>query len=412
MKKEANSGNRWLYLAVGTVMLLFLGLIYAWSIFKVPLSEIYTDWTVSQISLTFTISMIMFCIGGFIGGILTKKLSVKIRLIIAAVLLFVGFFGASRLQPDNQELSLKMIYIFYGVFGGAGVGFGYNAVIVTVTQWFSDKVGLASGIMLMGFGLGGLALGSVVSKLIEIDGIANTFGILAIAIAACMVIGAIIIKSPAPKVNSENKESEKSKATDEAVNNYSPTEMIKTGKFWYFMIWAILLNSAALLVINSAANISLAFGGPAVLGLIISLFNGAGRIFAGSNFDRNGTKLTSLCNMVLMLAAGVLLSIAALADSLIIVVFGLICAGLAYGGMPTITAAYTNKTFGPRDYSTNFSIANFAIIPAAIIGPMVSSKLLEASGEKYDTNFYSIIAFSVVSIAFCVLFLRASNKKK
>ena len=406
MKKEANSGNRWLYLAVGTVMLLFLGLIYAWSIFKVPLSEIYTDWTVSQISLTFTISMIMFCIGGFIGGILTKKLSVKIRLIIAAVLLFVGFFGASRLQPDNQELSLKMIYIFYGVFGGAGVGFGYNAVIVTVTQWFSDKVGLASGIMLMGFGLGGLALGSVVSKLIEIDGIANTFGILAIAIAACMVIGAIIIKSPAPKVNSENKESEKSKATDEAVNNYSPTEMIKTGKFWYFMIWAILLNSAALLVINSA------FGGPAVLGLIISLFNGAGRIFAGSNFDRNGTKLTSLCNMVLMLAAGVLLSIAALADSLIIVVFGLICAGLAYGGMPTITAAYTNKTFGPRDYSTNFSIANFAIIPAAIIGPMVSSKLLEASGEKYDTNFYSIIAFSVVSIAFCVLFLRASNKKK
>ena len=60
MDNKINGGKRWLYLAIGTVMLLFLGLIYAWSIFKVPLSEIYTDWTVSQISLTFTISMIMF----------------------------------------------------------------------------------------------------------------------------------------------------------------------------------------------------------------------------------------------------------------------------------------------------------------------------------------------------------------
>lgn len=407
-----SEGKRWLYLIAGTVMLLFLGLIYAWSIFRVPFSEIYKDWSVSDISITFTISMIMFCIGGFLGGILTKKLNAKIRIIMAAILLFVGFFGVSRLNPDDPVTSLRMVYLLYGVLGGTGVGIGYNAVVVTITQWFPDKVGLASGIMLMGFGLGGLALGSVVNKLIASKGIFTTFAILGIAISVCLVIGAIIIKSPSIEQKSKSDPGEKEdKEIEDAGINYSPVEMVKTGKFWYFLIWAVLLNSAALLVINSAANISLAFGGSAVLGLIISLFNGAGRILAGSNFDKFGTKVSSVCNLLLMLTAGILLSLAAMLNSLAIIILGLVLAGLAYGGMPTITAAYTNKTFGSRDYSTNFSIANFAIIPAAIIGPTVSSKLLEAADGKYNTSFYSIIGFSLASVIFCVLFIRANSNK-
>lgn len=406
-----NNSKRWLYLITGTGMLLFLGLIYAWSIFRVPLSRIYTDWSVSQISMTFTISMIMFCIGGFLGGILTKKLNVKLRIIIAGILLFIGFFGVSRLNPAESASSLKMIYFLYGILGGGGVGFGYNAVVVTVTQWFPDKVGLASGIMLMGFGLGGLALGSIVNHMISSSGIFSTFAVLGIVIAAIMVLGAIILKTPEAMPAKKGDDSKETESLE--VVNYSPIEMVKTGKFWFFIAWAVLLNSAGLLIINSAANISLAFGGSAVLGLIISLFNGAGRIVAGSNFDRFGTKFATLFNLALMLCAGILLSVAALSKSLVISVLGLILVGLSYGGNPTISAAYANKAFGPRDYSTNFSIINFSIIPAAIIGPMVSSKLLEAAGGKYDTNFYAIIGFAVASVVFWILLVAAnkSNKK-
>lgn len=81
------NNKRWLYLAVATVILLFQGLIYAWSLFSTPFSEIYTDWTVSQLSMTFTISMSCFCLGGVVGGQLGKKLGVKVRLIITTVCL-------------------------------------------------------------------------------------------------------------------------------------------------------------------------------------------------------------------------------------------------------------------------------------------------------------------------------------
>ncbi|WP_273228136.1 MFS transporter [Mogibacterium timidum] len=400
------NNKRWLYLGVATISTLFLGLIYAWSLFRAPFSEVFKTWTVAQMSMTFTISMIMFCLGGLIGGQLGKKFGVKMRILIAAVLLLVGFFMVSTLNPADASGSLMKLYIFYGIFGGGGVGIGYNAVITTITKWFPDKVGLASGIMLMGFGLGGLALGSVVTKFIAGIGIFSTFKLLAIAIFVVLLVAAIIIKAPeAPTAGAS-----KTAAADDNTHHYTSAEMMKTSRFWIFFLWAIALNSAGLMVINSAANISVAYGGSAVLGMIVSLFNGAGRIVAGNNFDRFGRKTSSIVNNIFMIIAGALLIAGGVSHSLILVVIGLIFVGLSYGGTPTITSAYVNKAFGAKYFATNFSIANFSLIPAAIIGPIISAKLLEAAGGKYDSNFRALIVFTLVALALWIGLNIASKK--
>ena len=400
------NNKRWLYLGVATISTLFLGLIYAWSLFRAPFSEVFKTWTVAQMSMTFTISMIMFCLGGLIGGQLGKKFGVKVRILVAAVLLLVGFFMVSTLNPADASGSLMKLYIFYGIFGGGGVGIGYNAVITTITKWFPDKVGLASGIMLMGFGLGGLALGSVVTKFIAGIGIFSTFKLLAIAIFVVLLVAAIIIKAPeAPTAGAS-----KTAAADDNTHHYTSAEMMKTSRFWIFFLWAIALNSAGLMVINSAANISVAYGGSAVLGMIVSLFNGAGRIVAGNNFDRFGRKTSSIVNNIFMIIAGALLIAGGVSHSLILVVIGLIFVGLSYGGTPTITSAYVNKAFGAKYFATNFSIANFSLIPAAIIGPIISAKLLEAAGGKYDSNFRALIVFTLVALALWIGLNIASKK--
>lgn len=410
-----NTNKRWLYLGTATLTLLFLGLIYAWSIFRTPLGEIFPDWSISQMSLTFTISMIFFCLGGFAGGLMSKKFSVRVRFLISAVMLFVGFFAVSTVNPENPAGSLTMLYIFYGVFGGGGVGFAYNAVIGTLNKWFPDKVGLASGIMLMGFGLGGLILGSVVNSMIGSMGILPVFKVLGIVIAVICVLAALIIKSPSSEDNEELAKLAASVKTAGAskrsavIKDYTAGEMLKTGRFWFFTLWAILLNSAGLLVINSAANISVAFGGTAVLGMIVSLFNGAGRIIAGNNFDKFGRKMATIVNNSFMLAAGLFLTLGGMTGKYIFILVGLIFVGLAYGGCPTITSAYINKAFGPANFPTNFSIANFSLIPAATIGPMISSALLESAGGSYNTNFYAIIGFSAGALVMWVL-LNMSSK--
>ncbi|MBR2540911.1 MAG: MFS transporter [Mogibacterium sp.] len=413
-----NTNKRWLYLGTATIIFLFLGLIYAWSIFRAPFSELFPDWSISQMSLTFTISMIFFCLGGFAGGLMSKKLSVRVRFLISAVMLFVGFFVVSMVNTQNPGASLTMLYIFYGVFGGGGVGVAYNAVIGTLNKWFPDKVGLASGIMLMGFGLGGLVLGSIVNSMIGSMGLLTVFKILGVVIAIVCVAAAFIIKAPTADDSSElaalAAAAVKTAGRAPAVpvsKDYTAGEMLKTGRFWIFTIWAILLNSAGLLVINSAANISVAFGGTAALGMIVSLFNGAGRIIAGNNFDKFGRKMATIVNNAFMLAAGLLLAVGGMTGKYIFILLGLIFVGLAYGGCPTITSAYINKAFGPANFPTNFSIANFSLIPAATIGPMISSALLESAGGNYNTNFYAIIGFSVAALVMWVLLNISSAKE-
>ena len=415
-----NTNNRWLYLGTATLTLLFLGLIYAWSIFRTPLGEIFPDWSISQMSLTFTISMIFFCLGGFVGGLLSRRCSVMVRFLISAVMLFIGFFAVSMVRTDDPAGSLTMLYIFYGVFGGGGVGVAYNTVIGTLNKWFPDKVGLASGIMLMGFGLGGLVLGSVVNGMIGSMGILPVFKILGIAIAVICAAAAFIIKAPSADDSAALAElaaasAPKSAGADDkaaakaAAKDYTAGEMLRTARFWFFTIWAILLNSAGLLVINSAANISVAFGGTAVLGMIVSLFNGAGRIIAGNNFDKFGRKMATIVNNAFMLAAGLFLTVGGMSGKYIFILIGLIFVGLAYGGCPTITSAYVNRAFGPANFPTNFSIANFSLIPAATIGPMISSALLEAADGSYNSNFYAIIGFSVAALVMWVLLNMSSR---
>jgi OFA family oxalate/formate antiporter-like MFS transporter len=370
-------------------MLLFLGLLYAWSVFRAHLNSVFKDWTVSQLSLTFTISMIFFCLGGFFAGKLVRIVSGRTVALLAALLLFLGFFGVSRLNPDDPEGSLVKLYLFYGVLCGGGVGIGYNVIIGTVTKWFPDKPGVASGALMMGFGFGGIVLGSLVNSMMESNGLFSTFFNLAIMVPVVIAIGSFFLRTP------EAAGPRSAASTGPA--DYKPSEMLKTAAFWCYFLHGVVTGSAGLLAINSAATISMAFGAPAVLGLIVSVFNGGGRLIFGAIIDKVGRKRTMLINTTCMLLSGASLLLGAYMNNAAPIFIGLILIGITYGGSPTMTSAIVYRFFGVTYYPVNFSLANFLLIPAAVIGPMISSALLEWSGGTYHSTFAMIICLAVIA---------------
>ena len=102
-KKAKKNRDSIMELSAGIVVLTFVGLLYAWSIFKDPLMKMFETWSLSQISLTFTISMISFCLGGFVSGKKLPKWGYRKTCIVATSLLFAGFMGASMIPAGDRK---------------------------------------------------------------------------------------------------------------------------------------------------------------------------------------------------------------------------------------------------------------------------------------------------------------------
>ena len=108
-------------MAAGLVAMLLVGLLYAWSLFRPYLSEMFPSWSATDLSMVFTVSMITFSLSMFVCGKLQIKCGCKVTLLITAVLMGVGFFGASSLDPADPSGSLARLVVFYGVLCGAMV---------------------------------------------------------------------------------------------------------------------------------------------------------------------------------------------------------------------------------------------------------------------------------------------------
>ena len=143
--------KRYRVLVSDSFQLIFLGLVYAWSIFKKPLAAVY-GWNDSQLTWTFSISMFMFCIGGFAGAQISKRVPHMVITWICAVLMGGSFVLMSSMT------ALWQIYVLYGVIIGFSVGAVYNCILATGNRWFPDKGGLIAGLLLMFFGARSLVL--------------------------------------------------------------------------------------------------------------------------------------------------------------------------------------------------------------------------------------------------------------
>lgn len=391
--------KRWIYLITGVILLLFLGLIYAWSVFRVPLAKEF-GWTDAQLSVTFSVSMMMFCLGGLISGIINRKSRVRLTMILCAAFLAAGFLGASNIH------TLTGIYLTYGGLCGFGVGLGYNAVISTVVKWFPDKQGLISGITLMGFGFGGMLLGTAGAALISNLGWRMTFRMFGAVFAVIMIVGALVLK-PAGEEFLHQLSGTGTRA-DHAVEEINAAQMIRRKNFWLYFLWAIILSAAGLSIINSSAVyaqqvLHIGLTAAAAIAGVVSVFNGIGRVIFGQIFDLKGYRVTMISVCAVTAAAAVMLMLSWKIGSSPVLILAFVIMGLAYGGVTPTNSAFAAHFFGKQNYALNFSIVNLNLIIASYLGPMIGS-------GSYMRTFTVILLFSAAALILTLL-IRTSEQK-
>ncbi len=393
--KKLSSRNG--FLAVGVFAMLFSGILYAWSILKVPFKEEF-GFGDSALAFNFTLTMCFFCIGAFLGSKFFKLIGTKLTIILSGVLVGLGFFLTGLVSG-----SVVYLYIFYALFAGLGIGIAYNVVISTVSAWFPDKKGLCSGALMMAFGASTLMLGKVIEALFSMENIGwkKTFMLFGILLALVLIITGLIIKRPSPDiVFPETKAGKKANRENFEIKDYTTSEMVKRFTFWRAFICLVCLTAVGNSVISFARDLVLSVGADASLAStlvgVLSICNGLGRIFTGALFDAAGRRITMLtANIITIFAAGVTL-VAVLTGSLPLCIVGLCLTGLSYGSCPTVCSAFTAAFYGQKYFPTNFSVINFNLLAASFIAT-ASSNLLSATGS-YTSPFLMLLALSIFAL--------------
>lgn len=392
MEKMPLKAKRYLYLLNGVLLLLLLGVGYAWSIFVGPL-EAWFGWSRTQTSLAFTLNIIFFAVGVICCGILCRYFHYERIAQLAGILLAGGFILTTQVKEIWQ------LYVTYSVICGTSVGMCYSAIISTLPLWFRDKTGFATGTLIMGYALSTTLLGPVCQKLLSSLGWQITFLILGIVDLVVIVAGGFFIRMPKAKEFEQLPEP----SLASVVNRRSvPTkEMLKSPTFYFVFVYIVALGSVGLSVINHitpllTGELGMAAATAAIVVSIGSLFNGFGRLAVGVIFDKIGgiatTRLLSTTNVVVV----VMMYFAYRSQYLPLLIVA-VCASLfLFGGNSSTIPNVTRGLYGDEHFASNYSIVMlnsvFSPIPTSIVG------VLQESTGTYEYMFYLLGACALIAV--------------
>ncbi|MCL2662621.1 MAG: MFS transporter [Oscillospiraceae bacterium] len=400
---EQTIRTRRVKLIVAFTVMLFAGIIYAWSITNTPFAKVSNGdvLNATQLGLNYTLTIVFFCIGGFAAGLISKHTTSSLRFVLSAAMLFTSFM-ASSLQIVTLEYSGNyfMLYMAYGVLGGLGIGVAYVTIISTINMWYPDKRGFSSGVTLMGFGFSLLIVGRIVDLLGNSESIGwrTTYVIIAITLGIVLLVAAVMIRPP-PKntVFPESKSDNKHRA-EAVVQDYTALEMIKRPSFILAFVYITILASTGSAAISFAKEIMLdvnSSNGLAVTAVgMLGVSNGLGRLALGWLFDKRGLWKTRLISSAVAILAPLTIVFALMANSVVLGVIGLCLCGFTYGFAPTTSSVFASEYYGQKNFPLNFSILTLILIPAPFAAMMAGG--IKSSTGGFLNAFLILTALTII----------------
>lgn len=400
--------NRWLIAASALGIHLSIGSAYAWSVFTNPLADEF-GWSTTEISMAFSIAIFFLGTSAAFMGRFVENRGPRTSGMVAAIFFGVGVAGSGLATTLG---SLPLLYLFYGVIGGIGLGIGYISPVSTLVKWFPDRRGLATGLAIMGFGFVALISGPVAASLIEIVGINYTFYILG-AIYFIVMTASAQYMAPPPEgwMPKGFKEKEQKGKIKRDLVQLTANEAVKTRRFW--MLWLMLFINItcgiALLAVASPMAQEItgmsAITAASMVG-VMGLFNGAGRIVWASFSDYIGRPNVYTTFFVIQIIAYFLLPISTNAILFMILIYAIMT---CYGGGFSSVPAYIGDIFGTKQIGAIHGYILTAWALAGIVGPILLSFIYDRT-NSYNTTM--IIFGCMFVLAFLVsLWIRVDIKR-
>lgn len=431
--------NRWVIALMGAWLQLFLGTVYAWSYFQQPLVDTYKEfgWTQTKVAWAFSFAICFLGLAAAWGGTKLPKYGPRKLAVIGGVLFGSGYLLAAAALRWH---CLPLLYLGYGIIGGTGLGLGYVTPVATVAKWFPDRKGLATGLVIMGFGFGALLMSKVVAPALMAwsDGnLVTVFLCLGVCFMAATLLGAAFLRNPPPGYlpptmrqcsvgqpqNSPTAAKNGPVKGDETAAGLPPVNILS---FRFAAMWMIFFCNIVAGIsiisfqsplfqdlwrrIDTALSVETLASYGATLIATSALFNGVGRMFWGALSDRIGRLRAFRLMLATQLAVFGLLIVTGnpwLFGASICYV--LLCYGGGFGTMPS----FILDTFGAQRMAQVYGVILTAWSAAGIVGPQIIAYLKDHyAGHAATYSFYIGAGFLALGLLLALILRRPHAGEK
>lgn len=353
----------WKYVILGTVMMLLLGIVYSYSMFRLEIETVY-DVGEFQGGLPYMFSLFFYALFMAIGGRLFQRISTFSLSLVGVFLIGGGFVLASLWE------SIFGLTIAYGFMIGSGVGILYALPLRIISQLSYSRPGYLIGITLMGFGLSPLIFAPTIEALIASQGLSTTFLLLGITYII-LLLGLLL-----PLTNRD---------TAPKTTGKRSYPMLKDPAFYLLYALFFIGTFIGLTIIGLTGDIGVEEVGLSTtqVAFYIGLFailNGIGRPIFGYLNDHIGFIKTAFITYVVLIVGSLLLLFGGQTLAIFIVSISMIY--IIFGGWLSLAPSATITLFGRKDYTQNYGVMFTAYGFGALLGSGIGGLLVQYIGYQ------------------------------
>lgn len=407
---EKKIKNRWFMVMGAMAIHMCIGSVYAWSVYVNPIQSTM-NWTLTDVTITFSVAIFFLGLAAALMGKFVEKNGPRVAATLAAVLFGLGTIGSGFAIAMESKI---LLYLTYGVLGGAGLGIGYISPVSMLVKWFPDRRGMATGLAIMGFGFASAISGPAIKLLIDSVGIASTFYILGTIYFVIMFVAAQYLTNPPegymPEHFSEAIASGKKKLKVDLAN-ITRNQAVKTGRFYGLWIMLFINVTCGIAIISVASPLLQEVIGISALAAasavgLMGIFNGAGRIVWASISDYLTRPIVFILFFVTQIIAFYLLTtVTSILLFQVLLYYIMMCYGGAFASIP----AYIGDIFGTKELGAIHGYILTAWALAGLAGPIIIAYVKDTTGS-YTSTLYVFVGLFFVALITSILMI--TNIKK
>ena len=365
-----------------------------------PILQTQFGWSRSLLSGAFALSRAESGILGPLQGWLIDRFGPRIMVRVGMIL-----FGAGFIMFSLTDSVLDYYLTFALMALGSSVA-GFLTVATTVVNWFEKRRGVAMGIAMSGFGIGGLLVPAVAWSLTTFGWRETAFfsGVLIMIVG--FPIAQIMRQRPeqygylpdgatAPVAGSEESQGRTAASGGDEVDGFTAREAMRTPAFWLLglghsmallTVGAVSLHLIPHIMESVGVTITAAAGAVSVM----TVFNILGQLGGGFLGDRFSKRMLAALAMLMHSAA---LLILAYATTMLPVYAFAVLHGTAWGlrgpMMTTIRADY----FGRASFATIMGFSSLLVMVGMTGGPLFAGFMADIF-DGYRIPFIVIAAIT------------------